>query len=400
MKIWKTAATLVLLLGATVGPALSQDLIVVGNACVGPDCSVGMSFGFSTLILKENNLRIRFDDTSTTLSFPKRDWQISVNDTSNGGQERFSIEDITASTTPFTIEGGVASHALYVDSAGNIGLGTSTPLLPLHLVRGNTPTLRLEQDNSSGFTPQIWDVGGNEANFFVRDATAGSTLPLRIRTGAPSNSIHIAADGKVGLGTSAPGHSLHVRGDAGRAQIENSSAAAAKRTLLGLSNLGGVYIRWENRDSGTTWEAGVASNGFAIARIGSGVKDFFIKDNGDVEVPRGTMVHSSSRSVKRAIVPVDPADMVARVAELPLSMWEYDRGAAAEARHLGPMAEDFHEAFGLGGDPSQLAAADVSGVALAAIQGLILEAREKDARIADLNERLERLEGLIGKANH
>ena len=158
-----------------------DDLIVDGSNCVGQDCVNGESFGFDTIRLKENNLRIKFQDTSTSASFPSRDWQITANDSSNGGANKFSIDDIDGGRTPFTIEAGAPSHSLYVDDGGRLGLGTSTPVVDVHTKTGNTPTLRLEQDGSSGFSPQTWDVAGNEANFFIRDATNGSTLRAPIK---------------------------------------------------------------------------------------------------------------------------------------------------------------------------------------------------------------------------
>ncbi|WP_220746817.1 hypothetical protein, partial [Shewanella colwelliana] len=159
---------------------------------------------------KENNLRIKFQDTSNSASFPSNDWQITANDSSNGGANKLSIDDIDGGRTPFTLEAGAPSHSLYVDDGGRIGLGTNAPVVNVHVKEGNTPTLRLEQDGSSGFTPQTWDVAGNEAGFFVRDATSGSTLPFRIRAGAPSSAIDIAANGNVGIGSSSPTSSLHV----------------------------------------------------------------------------------------------------------------------------------------------------------------------------------------------
>ena len=50
-----------------------DDLIVDGSVCAGFDCVNGESFGFDTLRLKENNLRIKFQDTSTSPSFPSND---------------------------------------------------------------------------------------------------------------------------------------------------------------------------------------------------------------------------------------------------------------------------------------------------------------------------------------
>ena len=138
-----------------------DDLIVDGSMCVGLDCVNGESFGFDTIRLKENNLRIKFQDTSSSASFPTNDWQLTANDSSNGGANKFSIDDIDGGRTPFTVEAGAPSHSLYVDDGGRIGLGTSTPVVEMHVVNGDSPTMRLEQNGSSGFTPQTWDVAGN-----------------------------------------------------------------------------------------------------------------------------------------------------------------------------------------------------------------------------------------------
>ncbi|MCP4053028.1 MAG: hypothetical protein GY739_08165, partial [Mesoflavibacter sp.] len=63
----------------------TTDLITQGSACIGFDCTSSESFGFDTLRLKENNLRVHFDDTSSSASFPKNDWRLIANDSSNGG---------------------------------------------------------------------------------------------------------------------------------------------------------------------------------------------------------------------------------------------------------------------------------------------------------------------------
>jgi endosialidase-like protein len=99
---------------------------------------------------------------------------------------------------------------LRVSSAGKVGLRTATPVLDVHANTTDTPAIRLEQNNSGGFTAQTWDVAGNEANFFVRDVTSGSRLPFRIRPGAPTSSIDIAASGNVGIGTASPDTRLSV----------------------------------------------------------------------------------------------------------------------------------------------------------------------------------------------
>src|SRR6185436_1744896 len=165
---------------------IPDDLIVQGSECVGLDCVNNESFGFDTIRLKENNTRIKFDDTSTSAGFPANDWQLTANDSASGGSSKFSIEDITGGKVPFTLTAGAATNSIFVDSTGRVGFRTSTPVLDLHVNTSNTPALRLEQNNSGGFTAQTWDIGANEANFFVRDVTGGSKLSFRIRPGAPT----------------------------------------------------------------------------------------------------------------------------------------------------------------------------------------------------------------------
>jgi hypothetical protein len=203
------AATLVSAATVRADYVISDDLVVQGTACIGPDCVNGDPVSTETLRLKAQSTRIRFFDTSSG-SFPNTNWQLTANDSQSGGANRFSIEDLTAATVPFTIRGAAPSNALYVDPTGNVGLGTATPILPLQVTRGNSPAIRLEQTAAGGFPAQTWDLLSNETNFAVRDVTAGSRLPLRVRAGAPTSSLDIAASGMVGVNTQSPAAQLHV----------------------------------------------------------------------------------------------------------------------------------------------------------------------------------------------
>ena len=190
---------------------IADDLIVQGSACVGLDCVDGESFGFDTIRVKENNTRIQFDDTSTSAGFASNNWQIRANSSASGGGNFLAFVDqgttgnSETGTIVFEVDAGAPANSLRVSSGGNIGVGTATPVLDVHINTTDTPAIRLEQNNSGGFTAQTWDVAGNEANFFVRDVTSGSRLPFRIRPGAPTSSIDIAANGFVGVGTASPG---------------------------------------------------------------------------------------------------------------------------------------------------------------------------------------------------
>jgi hypothetical protein len=92
----------------------------------------------------------------------------------------------------------------------------------------------------------------------------------------------------------------------------------------------------------------------------------------------------SDRALKANFGTVDPADMLARVRELPITTWNYRRDDPA-VRHIGPMAQDFAAAFGVGEDERHIHPLDGQGVALAAIQGLLIEVealRVENARLA------------------
>ena len=216
---------------------IPDDLIVQGSLCVGFDCVNGESFGVSTIRLKENNTRIEFMDTSVG-AFPANDWMITANDQGSGGASYLAFDDITGAKQPFRVTAGAPTASLFVDSTGRVGLRTSAPLLDLHMSTGNTPAIRLEQSNSSGFTAQTWDVGGNEANFFVRDLTGGSRLPFRVRPGAPTSSIDIAANGNVGIGNQAPSFKLDIQ----------SSDAALRVNANGANQIARLFLQTATRD--------------------------------------------------------------------------------------------------------------------------------------------------------
>ena len=170
---------------------LQDDHIVTGSSCIGFDCVNGESFGFDTLRLKENNTRVHFNDTSNSASFPGNDWRLIANDSSNGGASYFAIEDSTHGYKSFQVSAAAGANALTVSSQGNMGVGTINAQQDVHVLRGDTPAMRFEQNAGSGFAPQVWEMGGNETQFFIRNTSAQASMPFRILTEAPTGLLTV-----------------------------------------------------------------------------------------------------------------------------------------------------------------------------------------------------------------
>ncbi|MEL7061934.1 MAG: tail fiber domain-containing protein, partial [Acidobacteriota bacterium] len=344
-------------------------------------------------------------------SYPRRDWQILANDSANGGMERLSVVDVTSGRIPFTIEGNAPANALFVDANGSVGIGTATPTLDLHVTDGNSPALRLEQTTAAGFGPRVWDVGGNEANFFIRDANEGK-LPLRIVKKGVDNNL-VLREGDVGVGTSAPQASLHVQQKNGDAQllVEETSETEANRKMFLLKNEGGIEFEMVNTaTNGATWffqNDSNANDPFNISKRGTAGVEMQLNTRRDLlgvatlvidgSVQATNVQFTSARHRKTAFSAVDADTVLEKVAALPIQTWRY-REEANEVRHMGPIAEDFAQAFGLGTSEQHIAMTDLGGVALAAIQGLNARIDTLEARNIELMAQVEALLALAQTA--
>lgn len=333
---------------------INDDLIVLFSACIGNDCVNGEAFGADSLRLKENTLRIHFDDTSTASGFPANKWRLVANDQNSGGANYFAIEDATAGRVPFRVDAGAPASSIHVVSNGSVGFGTATPAVELHAANGDSPTLRLDQTGAAGFTPQIWDVAGNETNFFIRDSTGGSRLPFKIRPGARTDALVIDAQGEIAMGRPNAEAALHI-----------TQPAAPTVPFLTIDTSDGPVM---NLDA-----------------------------DGNLFVG-GAITQLSSRTAKENLVSVAGEAVLDRLAELPIWTWNYLASGRAD-RHIGPVAEDFYASFGFGTSERSLSPSDMAGVALAASKALNeqldREIEQRDRHIESLEARLARLERLL-----
>lgn len=232
-------------------------------------------------------------------------------------------------------------------------------------------------------------VGGGRDN----TATFGATV-----AGGESNEAS-------GLGSTVGGGDRNTAGGSGATVpggIFNSAAGrysfAAGYGAKALSGADGAFVfaDFSGAGSGTHVEIGLP-NSFN-ARVLNGVRFFTnlgLTQGVKVNPGGGAWVSISDRNAKTNFMPVDAQAVLEKVAQMPLSTWSYKTEDAA-IRHMGPMAQDFHAAFGLSGDDDKgITTIDADGVALAAIQGLYLELQKKEGRLTAMEMRLSEREAQL-----
>ncbi len=235
---------------------------------------------------------------------------------------------------------------------------------------------------SNNWALQANDSSNSNGNFLIRDLTY-NTSPFKIGPIAPDNALTILSfSGNVGLGTLTPAAALHV-----------TRSTGALATLARFSNNLGIQVLYDRTDAGANdWQTSNFNATFQISVPGAAPPQFSLNANGNLTIG-GTLTELSSRDAKTNFESLDPVTVLARLDDLPISVWSYRQDTSA--RHIGPMAEDFHKAFGLGVDDKTIAPGDKAGVALAAIKGLHQVVQEKDTEIAELENRIEALEELV-----
>lgn len=117
--------------------------------------------------------------------------------------------------------------------------------------------------------------------------------------------------------------------------------------------------------------------------------------NGAHVTAGGVWTNGSDRNSKEDFQQIDRQDVLTRLVSMPVTQWRY-KGEDQAVSHIGPVAQDFSAAFGLGESDTHIGTVDADGVAMVAIQALHEQLQEKERQIVDLTDRLERLEKMVG----
>ena len=218
-------------------------------------------------------------------------------------------------------------------------------------------------------------AAGHSARAIHPGAFVWADSPLAEFASTADNQFLIRASGGVGIGTASPASELHVVGS-GDTEVSLQSAANNRR--------------WTMQASGGTDGVGLGGSFQIIDRTAKAAR-MIITTAGNVNLS-GTVTAtafntSSDRHLKENLTPVNPREVLDKVAAMPVTRWNFKEDATTT--HLGPMAQDFHAAFGLGEDDRHITTVDADGVALAAIQGLNQKLEEREASLRSENAQLK-----------
>lgn len=240
-------------------------------------------------------------------------------------------------------------------------------------------------------------------------ASASNAVAFGLRSTAAQQSSFAVGEDNTASGAASVALGYHAHTNARQGSFVFSDRSSVDTLRAGVNHSanwrvsGGFRVfTSSNLSTGVTIQSGsVVSNwGQSNAVISTSTGAYLGTD--------GVWHDVSDVNRKHLFAAVSGEDVLTRLRSLPITTWTY-RVDADDVRHLGPTAQDFHAAFGLGSDPTTIAGVDEGGVALAAAQALEARStaqaeqiRAQAARIqaleqanAELTARLERLEQMM-----
>ena len=195
-------------------------------------------------------------------------------------------------------------------------------------------------------------------------------------------SIGVSDTGTGMYGESTESYGVHAYSYTGTALYANS--ATGNRGVVAHS-ASGVAVYGSSDTGYGVWGQGTNTYGVIGEDSGSGIGVYGSSTSGYAGLFAGKVgatsyVTTSDRHAKTHIRPVNGQDILARIDRLPVDSWVFKTDL--EKKHVGPMAQDFHAAFGLDGeDDKHINLTDIAGVSLAAIKELSAEMKDKDAQL-------------------
>ena len=282
--------------------------------------------------------------------------------------------DNTASGTDATVGGGSFNTASGVVATvgGGFDNTASGDLATIPGGRGN------RAEGLHSFAAGANAHANHEGTFVWASGNFSGSL---VSTGP--NQFLIRAAGGVGIGTNAPDASVHVLSSSTIAQLKLENTSTTNYARISMSNSASNH--WDIAAGAALNDqlnlySSVRGDILSLRATGS---DAIVAYGGATLTTSGVWANASTFEKKTDFTELDSRSILETLVRLPVRQWRY-KVEPSTTKHVGPTAEDFHEAFNLGESSTTIGTVDADGVALAAIQGLYELVQELQAEVKAL----------------
>jgi hypothetical protein len=322
------------------------------------------------------------------------DVMLSVNFAGSGAAATAARSDHTHASPPGSTNTAVGPSALQSISTGSSNTAVGNGALQTNATgNGNTAVGNGALQNSTGTANTA--VGGSALRSVTSASgnTAVGQGALQESTSGPNTAVGDGAlrNDTVGNNNTAVGVNALVNTTTGDSNTAVGHLALTTNVFgNGNTAIGvGANVSSNNLSNATAIGAGAIVDASNKVRIGS---DQVVVIEGQVP-----FTFPSDRSEKEGFRPVDAQAVLDKLRRIPVESWNYRGHDPAQFRHYGPVAQDFHAAFGHDGvgaigTPTTLNSGDVAGILMLAVQALAQRVEALQAHNGELRDRLETLE--------
>ena len=287
---------------------------------------------------------------------------------SGNGSGIFSGHYQTTSGTDSAVLGGIhnvasGNYAVILGGQNSTSSGNSSAVMggSFNEVSGNH-SLSLDGRNNTVTGDYSYSLGGigntvsgNGSYSFGDGLTVSGSYSAGFRLDPAAAENTISADhvfsilgANVGIGTTSPWADFSIAGLAGSSDpllvISTSTASGATSTAFIIDSNGKVGL------------GGLETPAHLLSLIGGAYSDGTTWENG------------SDRNAKENFTTLDVQEILNKINRLPITQWNFKSEAGIS--HIGPVAQDFREIFGLGSSDRSISTVDPAGLALVGIQAL------------------------------
>jgi hypothetical protein len=135
---------------------------------------------------------------------------------------------------------GGLNERLRIDSSGNVGIGTTSPLDLLH-IKSSTTDARMILDGASGFDAELKFYEDGNAKYTVGYDSASANFVIGTTNVDTNQRLVIDSSGNVGIGTSSPSAPLTLSGDTTQIRLENTATGGRNWGLRTFGSALGIY---------------------------------------------------------------------------------------------------------------------------------------------------------------